>query len=284
MHNWQCVRTKNNAAVPVRDAEGRQLVNEYGAVTSMPAEREACAAAREPGLQLDGLEAVSVGGAEAFYSWPGDPVRSQSEGFVAASELAGRPALEPKDDAENGRPAPGVPGSPVYRITPTAFDNSQDYFGEASGRWYVYDPYGLSTGGARYAVMTWSWVDVAAGGIARATVAEGAAFYPSDVEAIDTTTYGGSFARPNGSVIAHYGRVETGAGPLYGWMVTSHTYEGSCVDHMRYAGGGPPLPHTLCDVSAPSAVYGAGAGDLSEWLLGQGTSSGGALGATHGAL
>jgi hypothetical protein len=270
-HNTQCVPTKSDAAVAVRDAEGRQLVNDHGAVTSTPEQREACAAARVSGLQLDGLEAVSAGGAEAFYSWPGDPVRSQSEGFIAASELAGRPLLDAQDEAENGRPAPDAPGSPVYRITPIAFDNAQEYFGEASGRWYAYDPYGLSTGGARYALMTWSWVDVAGGGIGRATVAEGAQFFPSDVEPIETTTYGGSLERPNGSVTARYGRIATGAGPLYGWMVMSHTDEGSCVDHMAYAGGGPPLPHALCGLSAASAAYGEGW----EWLLGEGASSGG---------
>ena len=276
-HNWQCVRTKGDAAVPVLDAEGHELVNEHGAVSSLPARREACGAASAPGLQLDGLEAVSAGGAEAFYSWPGDPIRSQSEGFVAASELAGRPVLEVKDEAENGLPAPDAPGSPVYRIRPARFANSQDYFGRASGRWYAYDPYGLSTGGARYALITWSWVDVAGGGIARATVGEGAQFVPSEVEPIETTTYDGSFERPNGSVIARYGRIATGAGPLYGWMVTSHTYEGSCVDHMRYAAGGPPLPHTLCALGAPSAVYGAASGGGWEWLLGEAASSGGVL-------
>jgi hypothetical protein len=44
---------------------------------------------------------------------------------------------------------------------------------------------------------------------------------------------------------------------------------------MRYAGGGPPLPHTLCGLSAPSAVYGAAYGDGWEWLLGEGASTGG---------
>lgn len=64
----------------------------------------------------------------------------------------------------------------------------------------------------------------------------------------------------NGSVTARYGYVSNGSERLYGWMVSSHTFEGMCFDHMAYAGGGPPLAGTLCPADALSDSIGDGLG------------------------
>jgi hypothetical protein len=40
--------------------------------------------------------------------------------------------------------------------------------------------------------------------------------------------------------------VNSGEKLVYGWMVTSHAYEGVCSNNMAYSGGGTPLPETLC--------------------------------------
>ena len=272
-HNEQCIATKNGATVAMRDVEGHQLVDQGGGVTSRPEEREACARAHKKGLQMDGLEMVSAGGTESFYSWPGEPVVGQAEGFVARSDLASSPALNSEDERGNGKATSDAPGSPAYRVTPVPFSNEQWYPG--GSKWYRYDPYGQPTGGAKYALMTWSWVNVSGGGVSRAAVAEGALFYPSNVEPIKLTTYAKSLEKPNGVAIARYGRVSTGSGSIYGWMVTSSTYEGACVNHMVYASGGPALPNTLCStpvgvVSEPSVASGfAGTGSEAVVVRGE---------------
>jgi len=94
--------------------------------------------------------------------------------------------------------------------------------------------------------MTWSWIDVRGGGIARAALAEGELFYPADVAPITLDTSAGAGQPANGMVTARYGYAWDGRARIYGWMVTRHTFAGTCFDHMAYVGGGPALAGTLC--------------------------------------
>jgi hypothetical protein len=292
-HEEKCIKTKSGGAVTMRDAEGHALQNAGGIVTSRPEQRERCASEQEVGVEVNGLESVAAGGVTSYYSWPGAPNGYQNEGFIVASELASRPSLLSSGDAGNGKAASDAPGSPAYRVTPVAIDSAQEYYGKRSEKWYRYSPYGQPTGGAQYTLMTWSWVNVNEGGIARATVAAGATFYPSNVQPITLDTNAGEGGPVDGLVTVRYGRVSTGSGSLYGWMVTRVTYEGDCVDHMEYVGGGAALGNTLCEgPQAPSALYDASSGQsiffanlssaLPQWWVNGGASEEVELGTVSG--
>jgi hypothetical protein len=134
----------------------------------------------------------------------------------------------------------------VYAIAPQDIAHEQRYQGPGGGLWYTYSVYGRPVGGARFALMTWSWVDVVGGGIARAAVSQGERFHPADVSPISLDTSAGEGQPTNGEVTARYGYVWDGVQRVYGWMVASHTFGETCFDHMAYAGGGPPLAGTLC--------------------------------------
>ncbi len=186
-----------------------------------------------------------------YYAWPSSG--ASAPGFVWVFELASRPSVNGADAAGNGTAAPVAPGEPAYKITPATIDHHMCYVPvsipappNTCGEWYEYAPYGEPVGGARFALTTWSWIDVAGGGIARAAVAEGELFYPANVQPISKPSYSGQNGSVNGTVTVRYGYVNTGTQKLYGWMVTSHTLNGLCYNHMAYAGGGTPLPSTLC--------------------------------------
>jgi hypothetical protein len=258
-HNEQCVPTLHGAPVLVRGLEGEQLRTLAGPVSEPPEAGETCAAAA--GVRLEGIEAVNAGGVRMYYSWPLEGGQ-QASGFVAASELAAAPALDAADAAGNGQPAPPAPGEPAYAVRPEDIAPSQRYGGPSTSAWYTYSVYGRPLGGAAFALMTWSWIDVAGGGIARAAVPEGALFHPADVQPITLASAAGAGQPANGTVTVRYGYAATGSKRLYGWMVTSHTFDGVCFDHMAYAGGGPPLGGTLCAAAslADSIVDGPGEG------------------------
>jgi len=255
IHNEQCVHSTDDQPVPVRDLEGNPLETYGGAVSDPMQQGETCALA--PGVRLEGIESLSGGGLAMYYSWPLEG-GLQFPGFIAAGELASQPALDPADAAGNGAPAPPAPGEPVYAIVPQDIAHEQRYEGPAgtparrrrarpgAGRWYTYSVYGRPVGGARFALMTWSWVDVSGGGIARAAVSQGELFHPADVSPISLYTSAGAGQPANGEVTARYGYVWDGVQRVYGWMVVSHTFGETCFDHMAYAGGGPPLAGTLC--------------------------------------
>ena len=260
-HNDQCVQTTAGGRAVVRDLEGNQLQTAGGPLTDPPEAAETCS--RQPGVRLEGIEALSSHGMTMYYTWPLEH-GGQSPGFIAAGELASAPALNGADAAGNGAPAPPAPGEPAYAITPQDIAHEQRYEGPThpgpthrgpthpgpthpgSGSWYTYSVYGRPVGGARFALMTWSWIDVAGGGIARAAVAEGELFHPSNVEPITLATSAGAGQPANGAVTARYGYVEDDVQRVYGWMVSSHTFGETCFDHMAYVGGGPALPATLC--------------------------------------
>ena len=242
-HNDQCLATADGRPAVLRALDGEQLQTLFGALTDPLEARETCSSA--PGIRFEGIEAVAAGGVPMYYTWPLED-GLQGPGFIAADELAGAPVLVAADGAGNGRPAPPAPGEPAYAITPQDISKEQGYGGPASGRWYTYSVYGRPVGGAEFALMTWSWIDVAGGGIARATVAQGELFRPAAVAPITLASIARQGQVQNGTVTARYGYVEAGGERLYGWMVTSHTFDGRCYDHMAYAGGGEPLAGTLC--------------------------------------
>jgi len=264
IHNVQCVRPSHGGRVLVRNLEGGQLQTLGGPVSEPPEARETCSGV--PSIRVEGIEAVSSGGMRMYYSWPLEG-GEQAAGFVAAAELASSPVLDGADAAGNGAAAPPAPGEPVYRVAPVDIAFAQRYAGASARQWYTYSVYGRPVGGAGYALMSWSWVNVAGGGIARAAVSEGELFHPANVQAITLASSAGTGFPPglrtgsapanltasapaNGTVTARYGYVSDGAERVYGWMVTSHTFHGICYDHMAYAGGGPALAGTLCPQGA----------------------------------
>ncbi len=259
-HDIQCIATAGGRPVAVRDVEGDPLRAVVGGrsvrLADPPLHRLA-----EPGsrrcIRIQALEALDASGLRMYYTWPLEPDEvalgsaPQYPGLVAASELAEAPALDPAPARVYGRPAPAAPGEPAYVVTPADMNAPEQlYRGPSSGRLYSYSPYGKDVGGAEFALLTWTWIDADGGGIARAAVAEGARFYPSDVEPIEQSSVAGDGRTVNGEVIARYGYVARGSARTYGWMVTSHVVllagEARCVDQMRYAGGGPALAGTLC--------------------------------------
>lgn len=257
-HNSQCLQTVAGASVPVRDLQGHQLQTAAGPVVDPPEARETCAA--RAGVRLEGIEAVRAGALTLYYSWPFEG-GAQASGFIAAGQLVGAPSLVAADAAGNGAPAPAAVGEPLYAIAPEDIASVQRYRGPGGGRWYTYSVYGRPLGAAAFALMSWSWVDVLGGGIARAAVSEGELFHPARVQAITLASAPAEGAPPDGSVTARYGFVQTGSERLYGWMVSSHTFEGLCYDNMAYAGGGPPLAATLC----PEGALADSIGDRRPW-------------------
>jgi hypothetical protein len=261
-HHEQCVATAGGGAIAIRGVAGEQLSNEAGAVLDVP---EACHGTA--GLLLQGIESISARGFPMYYAWPRSIVNSP--GFVRAGELAGTVSVKAADAAGNGRPAPPAPGDPYYIVEPARIPGQQCYPGRARPNpscrhgFLSFEPYGLPTGDdPSYTLMTWSWTDVAGGGIARAAVPAGARFFPADVEPIMTESYGPA-GEADGSVTVRYGYVETGEGQVYGWMVASSVFEGAqaegrqgCEDHMIYGGGGPPLAGTLCGASERTPLDG----------------------------
>jgi hypothetical protein len=224
-----------------------------GPLADPPERGETCVA---PGIRLQGIEAVATKTMTMYYSWPLEG-GGQVPGFIAAGELAVAPAVNASGAAGNGTPAPPSVGEPAYAVAPEDIASEQRYQGPLTEHWYTYSVYGRSVGAARFALLMWSWIDVGGGGIARAAVAEGERFYPADVQPITTVSSSGAGQPTNGTVTVRYGYVFSGVEKLYGWMVTNHTFDGICYDHLIYAGGGAPLAGTLC----PSASAGAAVGD-----------------------
>jgi hypothetical protein len=251
-HNEHCIELTGASAV-MRGVDGNPLQNEKGTVTA-PAEPGSCGG--KNALVVQGIEEVKAQKYSMYYV----QAPSGSPGFVRQSELRSEPPVNGGYAAGNGVSAPMFPGEPYYVITPKPIDHAQCYLkqttankpGTACGENYEYAPYGVPAGGnPHYALMTWSWINVGKGGIGRAAVAEGSRFYPAEVKPIELTTYNSAGQPENGSVIARYGRISSGEKLLYGWMVTSHTYNGQCFNHMEYGGGGAPLSSMLCPSPPP---------------------------------
>lgn len=267
-HNEQCVKTTEDRLVVVRDVEGNQLQTSAGPVTDPPEQTETCADGA--GIRFQGIESVSAQGMTMYYTWPFGG-GTQAPGFVWVNELASTPTASSDYAAGNGASAPPAYGEPVYRITPATISHEMCYLSVSidnvgsgdCGKRYEYAPYGEPVGGAMFALMTWSWIDVAGGGIARAAVTAGALFYPADVQPISLPSTNGQAQSENGRVTVRYGYVFNGTDKLYGWMVTSHIFDGMCHNHMAYAGGGSPLSATLCPGQPEAPI---GNGPISYWM------------------
>jgi hypothetical protein len=81
--------------------------------------------------------------------------------------------------------------------------------------------------GIRYTMLTWSWINVRGGGVARALVKSGEKFYRcADVPAIRLASVNEAQQKtPTGWVEAVYGAIPTGDGhQLYGWIVSAHRH------------------------------------------------------------
>ena len=79
----------------------------------------------------------------------------------------------------------------------------------------------------RYTMLTWSWINVRGGGVARALARSGEKFYRcADVPAITLASVNEAQQKtPTGWVEAVYGAIPTGDGHrLYGWIVSAHRH------------------------------------------------------------
>jgi len=269
-HNEQCIKTAGHESVVVRDVQGNQAQASAGPVTDPPEQTETCSDGA--GIRFQGIESVSAKGMTMYYTWPFGGGK-QAPGFVWVNELSSLPTVSMEYAQGNGTTAPPALGEPAYEITPATISHAMCYQGVSisnkgpsdCGTWYEYAPYGEPVGGAKFALMTWSWIDVSGGGIARAAVAKGELFYPADVKPISLPSTSGENQPENGRVTVRYGYVFNGSEKLYGWMVTSHIFNGVCYNHMTYAGGGPPLSATLCPGQPEATTAITGSGPISYW-------------------
>jgi hypothetical protein len=81
--------------------------------------------------------------------------------------------------------------------------------------------------GVRYSMLSWSWINVRGGGVARALVRNGEQFHRcTDVPAITLASVDEAQQKiPNGWVEAVYGAIVAGDGHrLYGWIVSAHRH------------------------------------------------------------
>ncbi|HEX6535323.1 MAG TPA: hypothetical protein VF041_12070 [Gemmatimonadaceae bacterium] len=80
--------------------------------------------------------------------------------------------------------------------------------------------------GVKYTMLTWSWINVRGGGVARALIEDGASFYPcTDVPPIRLASVSDARTRTiTGWVEAVYGAIRSGDGWLYGWIVSAHRH------------------------------------------------------------
>ncbi len=261
-HNSQYVRTVNNAPVTMRDFRGNPLLNTNSQpITVVPKHRSQCpgGSSAAPCLRFQGIErTVTSSGMTLYYSWEWDSASGDRPGFVWLYELASRPATDIAFAAGNGSD-PNDPQNPppAYTITPYDISQNQGYLGVNTGSSYTYAPYGIPGGGMMSALMSWSWIDVGAGGIARTILPANERFYPAtNVAPITTPSYAfNGFTSPlggeNGTVTVRYGHVRDGTKKIFGWVTTKHTYGSTCVNHMTYADGGPALSDTLCPAPSP---------------------------------
>jgi hypothetical protein len=256
-HNDQCLPLSGSTAI-MHSVNGTALTNEDGDVADGPESVECAESSKD--LYVEGIESVKAASETMYYVWS----QNGSPGFVRANELtlkSGQPKLNGGDAAGNGATAEAAPGEPYYTVTPTYIPAQQCYPEIAGGKagqncgseYYHYEPYGQPTGNdPHYTLMTWSWINVGGGGIAKAAVSEGMHFYPSNVRPLTETSYT-EHGEANGSVTARYGSVNSGEKLVYGWMVTSHDYGGQCTNHMSYTGG-TPLAETLCAGAGTTAA------------------------------
>ena len=182
-HEIQCIASRDGAPVVLRSIEARQLTAVQAgrriALSEPPLQPQAQPDSG-PCVRIQAIEPLQAQGMRMYYTWPFEPgevargAAPQYPGLVWQGELARPPRLESAEAAEYGQPAPSAPGEPEYRVTPADINDPQQlYRGPSTGALYSFSPYGKDVGGAEFALLSWTWVDVDGGGIARAAVSGG---------------------------------------------------------------------------------------------------------------
>jgi hypothetical protein len=134
-----------------------------------------------------------------------------------------------------------------FRIAVRAIPSDMRYLNSAQTNAVAYAIYGDPSEdlgppadrarGIKYSMLTWSWINVRGGGVARALLRDGDAFYPcTDVPPIRLASVTDAATKtPSGSVTAIYGAVRAGNGDwLYGWAVSTHKHRDE-----------PDIPHMV---------------------------------------
>ena len=89
--------------------------------------------------------------------------------------------------------------------------------------------------GVKYTMLTWSWINVRGGRVARAIVADGTPFHPcTDVPVITLASVSDATSKTlTGWVEARYGALRSGDAWLYGWLVGRHQHgDEAVVSHL----------------------------------------------------
>ena len=178
-------------------------------------------------------------------------------GDLAVSDLAGPlPAPVP---SSGGRGAPcTLAPEPPYQVDVRAISSRMHYKPDGGASYVPYgDPaasQGENDGSIHYTYLLWSWIDVAGGGTVRTLLAPGQIVRACDVASITSPSYD-SDGQVNGAVTARYVETLAGTCPVYGWMVWSHTLNGSARGsgtHVTAMSGAPP-PDPVPDPACPVA-------------------------------
>ncbi len=161
-----------------------------------------------------------------------------------AFEMGRRPddsMARPGQQRGNGRACAALAPSPS-RISVHSIPGDMKYSNTAQTTAIAYAIYGDPSEdlgvpadrarGIKYSMLTWSWINVRGGGVARALLRDGEAFYPcADVPHIRLASIADAVARTRtGWVEATYGAIRAGDGSLlHGWAVSSHQHAGEAV-------------------------------------------------------
>jgi hypothetical protein len=229
-HAIHCIRF-NKEIVPLYTADGKPIMKVDGnplVYISKPNPR--CNGRVEASIQ--GMEVVKANGKKYYYVWGLGVDANTFSGHVAANDLAKKPAIKPSsrrctENECNGRYAP-IKRGVVYSIQPVDIPHDLYYFAPRTKVYHpVYrygqpDNLGTNVIARDLTIMSWSWINQAGGGIARAMIPRGGAFHPANVEPITTNTFDKS-GNENGSITAMYGYYHNGSQRLYGWVVSSVT-------------------------------------------------------------
>jgi hypothetical protein len=90
--------------------------------------------------------------------------------------------------------------------------------------------------GIKYTMLTWSWINVRGGGVARSLVRDGERFREcTDVPPIRLSSVADAASRRiTGWVEARYGAIGSEKEPLFGWLVVRHRHgDEPVVEHLR---------------------------------------------------
>ncbi len=160
-----------------------------------------------------------------------------------------------------------------YRVKVAPVPDALRYLGSTPWNVTSYKNYGdaafdpESDGTIAYTMLSWSWIDVQGGGVARALVDDGAKFHRcKDVRSkrfftYDKATWRLENGKPvelpdgdptkghrNGWVQAVYGAVDGGKGRVFGWMTYAHQ---ECTTGIARDAKGQPA----CAAGSPAAVF-----------------------------